>query len=165
MPFPKRRRTVITTLVLLVVIVSPLAVMAVLVDDWSRDLSQNTSSTAPEHADPRLRPREVDASVDALNSAVARFVASHAAWRRADEKPLPGDSPIATYADPPARVVHFVRSTRLLRFRDDVWLVVEPIAERRVRLHVDSRSRLGKGDLGQNPRNVRELLGALAGER
>lgn len=56
-----------------------------------------------------------------------------------------------------------VRTTRLFRFRDDV--------EIRVYAHADgaaseltSASRLGKNDLGQNPRNVEELLRAVERE-
>jgi uncharacterized protein (DUF1499 family) len=55
-----------------------------------------------------------------------------------------------------------VRTTSLLRFKDDVHVVAEPANEPgRTRLELTSASRLGKGDLGQNPRNLRELLDAL----
>jgi uncharacterized protein (DUF1499 family) len=53
-----------------------------------------------------------------------------------------------------------VRRTRLLRFQDDVIVRVRPRgggSEARF----ESRSRVGKGDLGQNPRNLEELLAAV----
>ena len=52
------------------------------------------------------------------------------------------------------------RRTRLFRFTDDVAIRVEPTAGG-TRVHVRSKSRLGKSDFGQNRRNVLELFGAL----
>lgn len=54
------------------------------------------------------------------------------------------------------------RTTRLLRFVDDVTIRLEPTATG-TRLHARSQSRVGKGDLGQNRRNLRELFGTLQG--
>ena len=48
-----------------------------------------------------------------------------------------------------------------MRYRDDVWVVVTQHDEEKLRASLESRSRLGKGDLGQNPRNLRELNGML----
>lgn len=56
--------------------------------------------------------------------------------------------------------VKAVRVTRLVRFEDDVTVRVEPHAQG-ARASFHSASRLGKGDLGQNPRNIRELLQAI----
>ena len=53
-----------------------------------------------------------------------------------------------------------VRKTRLFRFRDDVTARVYPDPDG-ARLDITSASRLGKGDLGQNPRNIEELLRAV----
>jgi uncharacterized protein (DUF1499 family) len=44
-----------------------------------------------------------------------------------------------------------------MKYRDDIRVQIEPAAEG-TRLSAESRSRVGKGDLGQNPRNLRELL-------
>src|SRR5204863_3064005 len=57
--------------------------------------------------------------------------------------------------------LHFVRSTRLVRFQDDIHVRIGPVPAGGSVLHADSRSRIGKGDLGQNPRNLRELLAAV----
>lgn len=56
--------------------------------------------------------------------------------------------------------VRAVRKTRLFRFEDDVtaWVYPDPDG---ARLELTSVSRLGKGDLGQNPRNLDELLRAV----
>jgi uncharacterized protein (DUF1499 family) len=56
--------------------------------------------------------------------------------------------------------LHFVRSTRLFRFRDDITVRVADLGDRREVTAV-SRSRVGRGDLGQNPRNLEELLRPL----
>jgi uncharacterized protein (DUF1499 family) len=56
--------------------------------------------------------------------------------------------------------VRAVRKTRLFRFRDDVTARVRPDPGG-ARLELTSASRLGRGDLGQNPRNLEELLRAV----
>jgi uncharacterized protein (DUF1499 family) len=55
--------------------------------------------------------------------------------------------------------VRAVRKTRPFRFEDDVTARVGPHPDG-ARLALTSASRLGKGDLGQNPRNLAELLRA-----
>ena len=52
------------------------------------------------------------------------------------------------------------RSTRLARFVDDISLRLESTPEG-CRLHARSKSRVGKGDFGQNRRNLLELFAAL----
>jgi uncharacterized protein (DUF1499 family) len=52
------------------------------------------------------------------------------------------------------------RRTRLFHFTDDVAIRVEPTAAG-TRVHVRSKSRVGKSDFGQNRRNVLELLARL----
>ena len=53
-----------------------------------------------------------------------------------------------------------VRKTRLFGFEDDVTARVYPDPDG-ARLELTSASRLGKGDLGQNSRNLAELLRAV----
>jgi uncharacterized protein (DUF1499 family) len=59
--------------------------------------------------------------------------------------------------------VRAVRQTRLFRFEDDVTARVYPEPQG-ARAEFVSASRLGKGDLGQNPRNLGELLRAVETE-
>ncbi|QIN82609.1 DUF1499 domain-containing protein [Rubrobacter tropicus] len=56
-----------------------------------------------------------------------------------------------------------VRKTRLFRFRDDVKIQISA-DETGSRADLTSASRIGKGDLGQNPRNLKELLRAVERE-
>jgi uncharacterized protein (DUF1499 family) len=53
-----------------------------------------------------------------------------------------------------------VHTTRAFRFKDDVSVRIWREGER-TRVSVRSKSRIGKGDFGQNARNIRELLAAL----
>ena len=58
--------------------------------------------------------------------------------------------------------LHFIRTTRLWKFKDDIRVNIAPAQPiGGSLLTAESRSRVGKGDLGQNPRNLRELLEAV----
>ncbi len=59
-----------------------------------------------------------------------------------------------------AETLTVTRTTRLLQMIDDISLRLEPTPDG-CRLHARSQSRMGKGDLGQNRRNVLELFAAL----
>jgi uncharacterized protein (DUF1499 family) len=56
--------------------------------------------------------------------------------------------------------LHATRTTRVWRFVDDVHIRVEAAGEGS-NVHARSRSRVGKGDLGQNRRNLLELFRAV----
>ena len=62
--------------------------------------------------------------------------------------------------DPASLAVHATRTTRLWRFVDDIRMRLEATAAGS-RLHGRSQSRLGKGDFGQNRRNLLQLFRAL----
>lgn len=57
--------------------------------------------------------------------------------------------------------MHLERNTRIFRWKDDirVWFRA---ADKGTELWVDSCSRIGRGDLGQNARNIRELFRLLS---
>ncbi len=56
--------------------------------------------------------------------------------------------------------MHLTRKTRVMGYTDDVRLFLKPVPGG-VQVHAESRSRVGKGDLGQNRRNILELWRAL----
>ncbi len=58
--------------------------------------------------------------------------------------------------------LHAIRTTRLLRFKDDIWLRVSQTGDGWTQVWIRSKSRVGKGDFGQNARNIRELQDALS---
>lgn len=53
------------------------------------------------------------------------------------------------------------RETRLMGFVDDLTITVSPVTEFVTEVNVRSASRIGKGDFGQNARNIKAYLGAL----
>jgi uncharacterized protein (DUF1499 family) len=54
----------------------------------------------------------------------------------------------------------FVRTHRLLRIRDDLTVRIE-VKGRKQTIETHSAARLGIGDLGRNPRNIRRLYSEL----
>jgi len=63
-----------------------------------------------------------------------------------------------TSVDSAVGIIKATRRTRLFRYIDDVTIRAEPLPDGRTRIHARSKSRVGKGDLGQNRRNLLELL-------
>jgi uncharacterized protein (DUF1499 family) len=125
------------------------------VDDWSRDLTTNTAWT--DEASQTLKPLRVAKSPELLKADLLRMVDSMSNWRVAD-----GDED-SSVADGGALKVHLVRTTTIMRFKDDIWVTLMPgDSEGSTIVQVRSQSRLGRGDLGQNPRNIRELLERLS---
>lgn len=124
------------------------------VEDWSRDLTVNQASTATDHPDARLRPLAWSRSVSESVAAIRRVVERLPRWRfESCEEQANGEA-----------VVRLTRRTALWRFTDDIEVTIEPTAEGAT-LNLASRSRVGRGDLGQNPRNLRELLDGLRADR
>jgi uncharacterized protein (DUF1499 family) len=66
--------------------------------------------------------------------------------------------------DRAAGLLKATRRTKLWRFIDDVTVRLEATPTG-TRVHARSQSRVGKGDLGQNRRNLRELFQALQRSR
>ena len=69
-----------------------------------------------------------------------------------------------TASDPAAGHISFTAVTKLLRFKDDVDILVLPVPghDHQSTLVVYSRSRVGYSDLGTNGKRVNALLSALA---
>ncbi len=115
---------------------------------WLDGLTKNWAELAEDNPDPRLRPLIVPADpADAVRGAAA-VVATHPRWR-------------IVSADPRAGSLHATHATRVWRFIDDVHLRFTAQASG-TRIVGRSQSRIGKGDLGQNARNLRELATALS---
>jgi uncharacterized protein (DUF1499 family) len=58
--------------------------------------------------------------------------------------------------------VRYVAVTPLMRFRDDVDVLIRPVSQQRARMGVYSRSRIGVSDLGANAARIRALETRLA---
>ncbi len=120
-----------------------------LLEDWKRDLTTNHAQLDDNASDPLLRPIVFTMSVDEVASRVTQWAESMPLWELQSREQT---------AD--SLRLHFTRRTRVLRFTDDIYV---RLSERdgKTRLDAESQSRFGKGDLGQNPRNLRELTKAL----
>jgi uncharacterized protein (DUF1499 family) len=64
-------------------------------------------------------------------------------------------------SDPSQWRIEAERETQVFGFVDDVTITIEPVTEFVTRVHVRSASRVGKGDFGQNARNIEEFFGEL----
>ncbi len=125
-----------------------------------RALTTNEARTRPDHPDPRLRGRRYAIPFQVVWDQVRTLAdGSHpdglSRWKgvRADDR---------------EGVVEAECTTRLFRFVDDVRLTVALDAEGQTQVHGESRSRVGRADLGTNARRVtrffRELDRALEAE-
>ena len=146
-------------------VLAPLALVALKIDDWGRDLSTNRAVTDPDADHPLLRPIAQRFTLDELDAVLTALCQDHSNWMQpATTKTLPDDSPLKQLTDATA-TRHLVHASNLFGFRDDVWIAVRPetdeTGDTKLRMHIESRSRIGIGDLGQNPRNLRELNALL----
>lgn len=120
------------------------------VENWSRDFTTNTAATDDNASDSRLRPIDSASSPAELKDVVI-----------AETSKLPNWELVEQIEEDGAAKLHFVRTTGLWKFKDDIRVQIGPIESGGSRLTAESRSRVGKGDLGQNPRNLRELHAAV----
>ena len=113
---------------------------------WPR-LNMVETGRTPEYPD--LQPREYAASeqrvTEALKAAAGRL--SRFAF-------------VGAGRGPGGSEVHYVASTPVLRFKDDVNVRIRREGAK-TKVTVRSKSRMGTMDFGQNARNVRELMAAL----
>jgi len=139
--FKRRRRWIFPSIV-----TAGLLGLVVTIDDWSRDFTTNFVVMTESSRDPDLRPivfeRPAEDVVDAIQEAADRI----SNWEFIG----------AAQMDSSTMVV-FERTSRVWRFKDDIILRVEDLGDR-CKLGGESRSRIGYGDLGQNPRNLRRIL-------
>lgn len=109
-------------------------------------LTTNVAETRPDHTFPELRtPRLAMELDDARQRVVAAM--QGLGWQAVRVE---------------GGVVRAVVATRLLGFKDDVTVRLEPV-EVGVLLHARSASRVGKGDFGANARHLSGLFSALEG--
>jgi uncharacterized protein (DUF1499 family) len=119
------------------------------IDDWSRDLTTNTATTDEDSPDEDLRPWATPAAVELVAEQIQAVAGQ-----------LPGWQFVQLDARAGAITVQLVRRSALFQFADDIALRIEP-RETGSLVTAQSRSRIGKGDLGQNPRNIKQILRAL----
>lgn len=111
---------------------------------WPRINEVSTGAT-PQYPD--IQPQQFKQPVDKVFNA-ALEVARAMGWEIRETTPAEG-------------VIEAVATTRLFHFKDDVTITITREGEQTV-VHVRSRSRVGKGDLGTNARRIRAFQGELA---
>ena len=110
-----------------------------------RGSGPNVAATATGTADRRLHPRRLPLGPEQAAAAVARAVERLPRWRLTARR---------------GEVISATRTTRLFRFVDDIVVLIEPVEDGTL-VRARSASRVGRGDLGQNRRNLAELWRAL----
>lgn len=88
---------------------------------------------------------------DKTEQAIKAFIEANSLWSLVRTAPRPANQELTFY---------LTRTTPLLRFTDDIEVFLS-VSFEGTRIEIKSQSRVGKGDLGQNPRNIRELNRAL----
>lgn len=120
-----------------------------------RPASPNTALIAPPGYAPKARPDapapEFARSPQDTFARLVKLAEARRDW-------------IQVAADPAAMRVRFVAVTRLLRFKDDIDVIVLQVVGKpdRSTLAAYSRSRLGYSDLGANIKRLRALCADLA---
>ncbi|MFN2348911.1 MAG: DUF1499 domain-containing protein [Thioalkalivibrio sp.] len=100
----------------------------------------------PEYPD--IQPQHLSASPQAAFQACLEL-ARESGWEIVEEQASAGR-------------IEAVASTRVLGFKDDVSIQVQPQEGDASLVHMHSRSRLGRGDFGTNARRIRAFQQALA---
>lgn len=122
-----------------------------MIDDWGRDFVSNQAELSETTPDDTLRPIITPRPVTEVESAVRRWVDSQSSWAILD-------APGHTTTEDSLGQLHLTRTTPVFRFVDDIHVrITEQSDPPQTILTAESRSRVGKGDLGQNPRNLRML--------
>ncbi len=120
------------------------------IDNWRRDWTENSAALEPDHSDPSLRPLLLDANSAAITEFLAAWAGDQKQWDLQSQSEIDGTIQI-----------HLTRTTKMLGFVDDVQIELKH-ADQKTAFHAESQSRVGKGDLGQNPRNLKELVTAVS---
>lgn len=123
------------------------------IEDWSRDFTSNSAKLDPDSELPLRRPFRVNGSVGEATDRIQQWVDAMPRW-----------SVVSVEDNESARTIKLTRTTRLMRFVDDVTVRLEP-AGSQTKINAESCSRLGVGDLGQNPRNLEEFVSGVREDR
>ena len=119
------------------------------VDNWSRDLTTNVAELSEDATDSDLKPLVSDSPPETIADQVADWVEQQASWE------------LVTREQNEAGVeMHITRTTSIFRYVDDIQITIDR-TNAGSKVYAKSKSRVGKGDLGQNPRNLKELVSAI----
>ena len=144
-----KKLLIISLAAVIVITVFTMVNVLMLVDDWNRDWTENFASLQADAADPDLRVLVIPGYHDHIVKWMEQWAGETPGWEHQE-----------TIWQDGAAEVHLIHATPILRFRDDIHVSLMTV-ETGTLIHATSESRIGKGDLGQNPRNLKELVRAL----
>ncbi|TWU44625.1 hypothetical protein Poly51_60570 [Rubripirellula tenax] len=118
-----------------------------------RGLTTNHAQLSDKAEDRILRPVQLAETPTSVADKIVQWTEHESGWALVSREPDDNGAVIA---------LHLTRTTRIFRFVDDirVQIVADP-GGRSCRVDAESQSRVGKGDLGQNARNLRALVTAI----
>jgi len=119
------------------------------IDNWKRDLTTNHARLSEDAGDEQLKPPLVAGTPAEVAKRLASWVDQEGRWKLISQQDI--DQGVE---------MKLTRTTPIMRFVDDVDVVLRAEGDA-TRVQAQSQSRVGKGDLGQNPRNLKELVGQL----
>ncbi len=111
-------------------------------------LTKNIYVTAPGNPDPFFRPRKYGKPKEEVAAAVQEILASLTRWK------------VVEYRENQGRL-HATHTAPIIPYTEDVNIYIVQGLDGITKLEVISQSQTGKGDFGQNKRNIKELLSAL----
>ncbi|TWT80004.1 hypothetical protein CA13_14160 [Planctomycetes bacterium CA13] len=136
-------------IVALVIVAVSIVALFIRIDNWSRDFSTNYAKLDPAARDMNLRPMTFTDPLDVVIEKIEKWVQSQPHWEVVEKT-----------ASESSAQLHLTRTTSLMRYTDDIHVDLTAQGGG-TWMEAESKSRVGKGDLGQNPRNLKELLAAL----
>ena len=120
-----------------------------LIDNWKRDLTTNQARLSDDAADEQLRPPLVRGTPSEVAKRITKWIDQQGRWKLVSQQEIEQGVEMK-----------LTRTTSVMRFTDDVDVFLRAEGDS-TRVQAQSQSRIGKGDLGQNPRNLKELVGHL----
>jgi hypothetical protein len=114
---------------------------------WKVWMTKNVYVTSPRDSDPFFRPRKYSQNKEEVVQAVKDVVASLSGWKFEDYKAIQGR----------VRAAH----RWFIGLGEEVNIYVVQGVDGTTTLDITSQSKAGKGDWGQNKRNVNQLLTSL----
>jgi hypothetical protein len=126
-----------------------------------RGLTVNFASLDSANDDPMLHPVLLPQSPEAIAGNIESWANDRSGWAVVPSQDTPDPHPPSPEHSTGRTIeIHLTRTTRLFRFVDDIRVSLTREAAG-TRVDATSQSRIGKGDLGQNPRNLKEFTQML----
>lgn len=155
-----------TGAIILVVTLAVFGVIALQIDDWGRDWSQNFAALEPDADRPELRPVQFEVSVDEITDRVKLWAQKQPNWNWVDTELNDSAAKNEEGVQEPqlpetAATIRLTRTSAVFKFTDDVKVMLKENEDQTVTMTATSQSRVGKGDLGQNPRNLIQLVNGV----